>query len=141
MSSEGRGEDFRVIVGEDIVYLRMMRRVGRAVGDESKEGLKGRRRVLQWLLEDGRQLLGLSPARDITFGDETGRTMFVGQWIGAAHDVPISLSRSVGCGNGDGVGVGDVGGLRLGQVVPWTNWHWLGGGAAEAGCVFMLESC
>lgn len=126
MSSEGRGEDFRVIVGEDIVYLRMMRRVGVAVGDESEEGLKGRRRVLQWLLADGRQLLGL-----------------VGQWIGAAHDVPISLSRSVGCGNGDGVGVGvgDVGGLRLGQVVPWTNWHWLGGGAAEAGCVFMLEPC
>lgn len=142
--SEGRGEDFRVIIGEDIVYLRVMRRVGRAVGDEGEEGLEWRR-VLQWLLADWRQLLGLAPARDITFGDRTGRRMLVGQWIRAGHDGPRSLSREVVCddgaGYGDSDGIGGVWGLRWRQLAPLTNWHWQRGGAAEAGCVCMLEPC
>lgn len=51
--SEGFGENFRVIVGEDIVYLRVMCRVGRAVGDEGEEGLEWRLK-LQRFLADGR---------------------------------------------------------------------------------------
>lgn len=109
--SEGLGEDFRVIIGEDVVYFGMMRRVGRAVGDEGEEGLE-RVLVLQWLLGDGRQLLGLSPARDIVFGNRGGRRMLVGQEIGAGHDGPMSLLRSIRCGGG---GIADGRGLRS----PW----------------------
>lgn len=99
--SEGLGEDFRVIIGEDVVYLRMMRGVGRAVGDEGEEGLE-RVWVLQWLLPDRRQLLGF------VFGDRSGRRMLVGRWIGASHDGPMSLLRSIGCG-GSGISVEAVG--------------------------------
>lgn len=53
MPSEGFGENFRVIVGEDIVYLGMMCRVGRAIGDEGEEGLE-RRLKLRRFLADGR---------------------------------------------------------------------------------------
>lgn len=99
--SEGVGEDFGVIIGEDVVYLRMMRGVGRAVGDEGEEGLE-RVWVLQWLLADRRQLLGF------LFGDRSGRRMLVGQWIGAGHDGPMSLLRSIGSGGG-GISVEAVG--------------------------------
>lgn len=109
--SESLGEDFRVVVGEDVVYFRMMGRVGRAVGDEGEEGLE-RVLVLQWFVVDGRQLLGLSPARDIVIGGRSGRRMLVGQGIGAGHDGPMSLLRSIGCGGGD---IADGGGLRS----PW----------------------
>lgn len=109
---EGLGEDFRVIVGENIVYLRMMRGVGCAVGDKGEEGLEWKL-VLHWLLAEGRQLLGLSPAGDVMFGDRTGRRMLVGQWIGAGHDGPMSWSRSVRCGDGDGIGDGDGDGWGL----------------------------
>lgn len=135
MSREGLGEDFRVIVGEDIVYSRMMRGVGCAVGDKGEEGLEWRL-VLQWLLADGRQLLGLSPAGDVMFGDGTGRRMLVGRWIGAGHDGPMSWSRSVRSGDD-----GDGWGLRWRQLVSLMNWRWHGGEAAEAGCVCMLEPC
>lgn len=53
MPSKGLGEDLRVIVGEDVVYFRMMRGVGRAVGDEGEEGLEWRMELLRFLT-DGR---------------------------------------------------------------------------------------
>lgn len=51
--SEGLGEDFGVIVGEDVVYLGVMCGVGCAVGDEGEEWLEWRLE-LQWFLADGR---------------------------------------------------------------------------------------
>lgn len=53
MPSKCLGEDLRVIIGEDIVYFRVMRSVGRAVGDEGEEGLEWRLELLSFLA-DGR---------------------------------------------------------------------------------------
>lgn len=97
VTREGLCEDFRVIVGEDVVHLGVVCRVGGAVGDEGEEWLEWRLR-LERFLADRRQLLGLCPGRTVAFNHRAVRSMMLFEKrIRAGHDGPRSRSRLTRC--------------------------------------------